>query len=75
MHLAIPGDVGYFYHLQMALTAAKHDSRATAYLSKSFHRDVIIWKSLCADMGSRPTYLVNFSNASLLTWATPKPRV
>ena len=30
MHLAIPGTVGNFYHLQMALTAAHHASQATA---------------------------------------------
>ena len=57
MHLAIPGAVGHFYHLQMNLTAANHASRATSYLSKQIHRGVKFWKSLCADMGSRPTYL------------------
>ena len=55
MHLAIPGAVGHFYHFQIALTAANHVRRATAYLSKDFHRDVQFWKSLCADMGYRPT--------------------
>ena len=55
MHLAIPGAVGHFYHIQMALTAANHASRATAYLSKYFHRDVQFWKSLCTDMDSQPT--------------------
>ena len=74
MHLVIPGAAGNFYHLQIALTAAHHASRATAYLYKSFHRDVKFWKSLCADMGSRPTYLtknfqrlatdVGYTNAS-----------
>ena len=34
MHLAIPGDVGNFYHLQMALTAAHHARRAIPCLSK-----------------------------------------
>ena len=43
----------------MALTAANHASRATTYLSKSFHRDVKFWQSLCADMVSRPTYFVD----------------
>ena len=57
MNLAIPGAVGHFYHLWMALTAAQHTSRATAYLSKSFRRDVKFWQYLCADMGSWPTYL------------------
>ena len=55
MHLDIPGSVGHFYHLQMALTAAHQASQATYYLSKSFHRDVKFWQSLCADMGSRYT--------------------
>ena len=74
MHLAIPGAVGNFYHLQMALTAANHASRAIAYLSKIFHRDVKFWQSLCADMGYRTTYLaeivqrlatdVGYTNAS-----------
>ena len=40
MHLAIPGAVGNFYQLKMALTSAHHAIRATAYLSKDFHRDV-----------------------------------
>ena len=57
MHLAIPGDVGHFYHLQMALTAANHASRAIDYLSKSFHRDVKFWQSMCVDVVSWPTYL------------------
>ena len=37
VHLVIPGAIGYFYHIQMALTKA---NRRTAYLSKDFHRDV-----------------------------------
>ena len=58
----------------MALTAAHHASRATAYLSKSFHRDVKFWQYLCANMVSRPTYIaeivqrlatdVGYTNAS-----------
>ena len=55
MHLAIPVSVGHFYHLQMALTAAKHSIRAKDYLSKDFHRDVQFWKYLGVDMGSWPT--------------------
>ena len=56
MHLAIPRAVGHFYHLCMALTAANHAIRDTAYLSKGFHRDVQFWKSLCVDMGFRTTF-------------------
>ena len=56
MKLIIPGNVGNFYHLQMDLTPAKHARCATAYISKDIHRDVQFWKSLCADMGSRPTF-------------------
>ena len=57
MHLAIPRAVRLFYHLQIDLTSANRASQATAYLSKIVHRDVKFWQSLCADMGSRPTYL------------------
>ena len=49
--------MGHFYHLQMALTAANHASWATAYLSKGLYRDVQFCKSLCVDIGSRPTFL------------------
>ena len=55
MHLVIPGAVGHFYHLQMALTATNYAIRATAYILKDFHRDVQFWQSLCVDMVSRPT--------------------
>ena len=55
MHLAIPGTVGHFYHLQMDLTATNHASHAKYYFAKDFHRDVQFWQSLCADMGSWPT--------------------
>ena len=58
MHLAIPRAVGHFYHLCMALTAANHAIRDTAYLSKGFHRDVRFWQSLCVDMGSQPNFFV-----------------
>ena len=58
IHLAITDAMGHFYHLQMALTFANHDSRAALYLSKSYHMDVKFWQFLCADMGSWPTYLV-----------------
>ena len=40
----------------MALTDANHAICTTYYLSKDFHRDVQFWKSLCADMVSRPTF-------------------
>ena len=54
MHLAIPGAIGNFYHIQMALTKA---NRRTAYLSKDFHRDITHWRLLCARMQHRPTNL------------------
>ena len=57
IHLAIPGAMGHFYHLQMALTFANHASRAASYLTKSYHMDVKFWQFLCEDMGSWPTYL------------------
>ena len=56
MYLAIPGAVGHFYHLQMALTDANHASRATDYLYKNFHMGVQFWKYPCVDMSSRPTF-------------------
>ena len=85
MHLTIPRNVGHFYHLQIALMAAHHARRATAYLSKDFHRDVQFWKSLCVDMISRPTFIaeivqrlatdVGYANASGLgcrgVWIDP----
>ena len=55
--LGHPRCCGKFYRLQMDLTADNHASRATAYLSKIFHRYVKFRKYLCADMGYRPTYL------------------
>ena len=54
MHLAIPGAIGHFYHIQMALTKA---NRRTAYLSKDFHNDIAHWRLLCSRMKHRPTYL------------------
>ena len=54
MHLAVPGAIGHFYHIQMALTKA---NRRTAYLSKGFHQDVAHWRLLCSRMTQRPTYL------------------
>ena len=54
MHLAIPGAIGHFYHIQMALTKA---NRRTTYLSKDFHRDIAHWRLLCSRMKQRPTYL------------------
>ena len=54
MHLAIPGAIGHFYHIQMALTKA---NRRTAYLSKGFHQDIAHWRLLCSRMKHRPTYL------------------
>ena len=56
MHLAIPGAMGYFYHLQMALTASNHASRSTAYPFKDLHRDVQFWRYLFVDMVSQPTF-------------------
>ena len=37
MHLAIPGAIGHFYHIQMALTKA---NRKTAYIPTAFHQDI-----------------------------------
>ena len=86
MHLVLPGAVGNFHHLQMALMAANHASRATAYLSKDFHRDVQFWKFLCVHMSSRPTFFakkiqrlatdISYADASGLgcggVWINPK---
>ena len=46
VHLAVPGAVGHFYHIQCALTAAHHAARPTAYLSRGFHADISFWQQL-----------------------------
>ena len=58
MHLAIPGAVGHFYNLQQSLTAAHHAHRSTAYVTSGFHSNLRFWRRLCAEMPTRPTYLV-----------------
>ena len=54
MHLAVPGAIGHFYYMQMALTKA---NKRTAYLSDAFHQEVTYWCSLIEEMKTRPTYL------------------
>ena len=54
MHLAIPGAIGHFYHIQKALT---HASSTKAYISNDFHADIAHWQTLINAMASRPTYL------------------
>ena len=58
MHLAIPGAIYHFYHIQMAL--AKVNCR-TAYLSKDFHRDVAYWRLLCSRMKHHPINLAEIN--------------
>ena len=55
MHLAVPGAIGHFYHLQKALTTAGSGRRA--YLTAGFHRDIAHWTQLTEDVLSRPTAL------------------
>ena len=65
MNLAIPGAVRHLYHLQMDLTAARHASRASAYLSNYFHRDMQLCQSLCVDMGYQPNiFTENFQRVA-----------
>jgi hypothetical protein len=54
MHLAIPGAIGHFYHIQKALT---HASTTSAYLSNDFHEDIAHWRTLVNAMALRPTYI------------------
>ena len=55
LHLAVPGAIGHFYHLQTALTQAGSGRRA--YMSKGFHRDIAHWNFLCNEVLSQPTYI------------------
>ena len=41
LHLAVPGAIGHFYHLQTALTHA--GTIRQAYISKGFHQDIAHW--------------------------------
>ena len=55
LHLAVPGAIGPFYHLQTALTRAGTSRRA--YISKGFQWDIAHWIFLCTEVLSRPTFI------------------
>ena len=54
----VPGAIGIFYAMQVALTRARATNRTTEYLSALFHQDVHFWRELCKFMDIRTTYLV-----------------
>ena len=53
MHLAVPGAIGNFYAMQLALTCDANWS--TAYLSARFHLCVYFWRDICKAMDPHPT--------------------
>ena len=55
MHLAVPGAVSHFYHIQRALSQAGTDR---AWLSPAFHCNIPDWKILADQTANRPTHLV-----------------
>ena len=57
MHLAVPGGIGYFYVMQVALVHARAAKIPAANLSARCHQDINSWRNLCTDMTDRPTYL------------------
>ena len=56
MHLAVPGAIGNFYDMQVALTHTQAEKRPAANLSAQFHQDIKFWSNLCAEMTDSPTY-------------------
>ena len=55
MHLVLPGAIEHFFYIQEALTKAGTVSKA--YLSKSFHCDILHWQRLSKDSLARPRFL------------------
>ena len=65
IHLAIPGDIGHSYPMQVALTRARAAKNATANHSARFHQDIKFCRSLCAKITTRPTYLAKLFQSRL----------
>ena len=63
MNFAMPGAIGHFYAMQVALTHARAGKRLAENISARFHQDIKFWGNLCADMTYRPTYF-----AELVHW-------
>ena len=61
-YLAIPGGIGHFYGMQVALTHHQTEKRPAANLYALFHQDRKFWSNLCANMIDRPTYLAEMLN-------------
>ena len=40
MHLVVPGSIGHFYAIQVALTRAQSAKNTTANQSAQFHQDI-----------------------------------
>ena len=59
MHLDVPRYIRHFYTMQVALTCTQAAKNTTANLSTRFHQDETLWRSLCVEMTSHPTYLAN----------------
>ena len=54
MHLAVPGEVGGFFHIQRALNQGGVDR---AWISLDFHLKLFDWKALFLQAAFRTTYL------------------
>ena len=57
MHLALPGGIGHFCTMQVALTCSQAAKNATYNISARFHEDNKFWWSLCVKMKTRLIYL------------------
>ena len=55
MNLEVPGAIGHFYAMQLALTRAVN--RATAYLLELLNLGMHFCIEICEDMDIRPIYL------------------
>ena len=47
IQISVPGAIGNFYTMQVALTSAQSAKHATAYLSARFYQDVHFYQELC----------------------------
>ena len=54
MHLVMPGYIGNFYIMQVALTCAQSSKIATANLSTQIHQDIRLWRILRVKITTRP---------------------
>ena len=59
MHLTVPGAIGKFYSMQVALTRDRASNRTTSYLLARLQHDVHFWRCLYEAMDTHPTYLAD----------------